>query len=94
MRVENGAVNSAADLYARPTSQSASDPRSALSKTVNGSDRTSLSSGSELVELAKNLMPADRLSRFQSISAAMSAGQYEADPSEVSQALVNDHLNP
>lgn len=94
MRVENSAIDSAtADLYTRPATQSASTNPGPTSTTSAATDRTSLSDASDLVGLAKSLMPADRVSRFQTVNAAMAAGQYEADPTAVSQALVDQHLS-
>lgn len=94
MRVENSAVdNATSDLYTPSITKGAPDAQKASSVVNAGTDSSSLSSSSELVNLAKNLMPADRSSRFQAVSAAMSAGQYQADPSAVSQALVNEHID-
>jgi hypothetical protein len=94
MRVENGSVDSAAaDLYTRPATQSAANTRDAAKTAAQAADQTSLSNAGELVALAKNLMPADRLSHFQAINAAMNTGQYQADPAAVSQAVVSEHLS-
>lgn len=94
MRVENGAVNSApADLYTRSATQGAPTTQGGTNTAGAAADRTSLSNASDLVSLAKSLMPADRLSHFQAINTVMNAGQYEADPTAVSQALVDEHLN-
>ena len=94
MRVENTAVDSAtADLYTRSITKGAPGAQTASSVASTETDSSSLSNTSQLVNLAKNLMPADRSSRFQTVSAAMRTGQYDAEPSAVSQALVSEHID-
>jgi hypothetical protein len=90
MRVENSAIGSAtADLYTPPAGKGTQD---SISTAVAGSDRSSLSGASELVGLAKSLMSADYSSRFEALHATVNAGQYEADATAMSQALVNEHI--
>ena len=91
MRVENSAVSSAtADLYTPPAGKGT---QNSISSAAAGTDRSSLSGASELVSLAKGLMPADYASRFEAIHASVNAGRYEADSSAMSQALVDEHLS-
>jgi hypothetical protein len=94
MRVDNGAISSpAGNLYTEQAKRSSPDSRSISSSNPSSPDRSSLSSASDLVSLAKNLVPADRVQRFQAVNAAVSGGRYQADAYSVSQAIVSDHLN-
>lgn len=94
MRVDNSAISSpAGNLYTEQANRSAPDSRSVGSSRPSNLDRTSLSSASGLVSLAKNLMPADRVQQFQAVNAAVTGGKYQADPYSVSQAIVSEHLN-
>lgn len=94
MRVDNGAINSpGGNLYTEQANRSAPDSRSISASSPSSLDRTSLSSASDLVSLAKTLMPADRVQQFQAVNAAVMGGRYQADPYSVSQAIVSDHLN-
>jgi hypothetical protein len=91
MRVENSAINGAtADLY---TPAAGKGTQSSVSTAAAGSDRSSLSGASELVAMAKSLMPADYASRFEAIHASVNAGEYQADTTAMSQALVDKHLS-
>ena len=94
MRVENGAVNSAnASPFTEKAGKSTPESRAAAPASSAASDRSSLSNATDLVTLAKNLVPSDRVARFQAVNAAVSAGQYQPDAAVVSEALVGEHLN-
>ena len=93
MRVENGALNSApVKVYAQQSTRGATGSRSTTTAGQAGPDSSSLSSAADLVSLAKTLMPADRMQQFQAVHAAVGAGTYETDPSVVSQALIQAHI--
>jgi anti-sigma28 factor (negative regulator of flagellin synthesis) len=93
MRVENGAVGSSGnDVYTSRIGQNVTSSPAA-NTSASAADQSSLSNASELVAMAKNMMPADRVTHFRAISAAVSTGNYEADPAEISHAVIEGHLN-
>ena len=94
MRVGNGGVNgTSADLYTQGVGTTSAGKRTS-SQAMNGSsDRGDLSSTSNLVELAKTLLPADRVSHAAVLHAAVSSGTYETDPNAISNAVVDQHIS-
>jgi anti-sigma28 factor (negative regulator of flagellin synthesis) len=69
-----------------------SDSRAAASKPSN-SDSVSLSSASQLVNLAKaSGSSPDRAAKLASVAALVRSGQYSADNASVSHAVVEGHL--
>jgi anti-sigma28 factor (negative regulator of flagellin synthesis) len=93
MRVDNGGVNGpGADFYTRTETTTSKEAGKKGSGSATQSDRTSLSATDELVGLAKTLVPAGRTGQVSVISAALSSGTYNADPSAISEALVNEHI--
>ncbi len=57
-----------------------------------GQDFVQLSNASNLVELAKGTMPADKTAKFDAVSAQIQAGDYHPSISSLSQALVQGHV--
>jgi hypothetical protein len=68
--------------------QSTASPRGA---TV-GSDSVKLSSGSNLIALTKASFSNAHIARVQSVASRISAGVYQADSWQTSQAVVEGHL--
>lgn len=93
MRVQNGAVDSSFNTARSDAAQSQTvEPRpNSNGVTSTNTDQVSLSNASNLVELAKGMMPADKQAQFQAIAARVHAGQYKADASGISQAIVQGH---
>jgi anti-sigma28 factor (negative regulator of flagellin synthesis) len=93
MKVENAAINSKAnDLYTRELRHTPQDVQSGSVGSRTMSDHISLSGASDLVSRARNLLPEDKLSRFEAISAMVSAGKYKTDAVAIGQALIDGHL--
>ena len=93
MRVQNGAVDSSFNTTRSDAAQSSAvEPRpNSNGVTSTNTDQVSLSNASSLVELAKGMMPADKQAKFQAVTAQVHAGQYNADASGISQAIVQGH---
>ena len=93
MKVENSGIDSRANsLYTRDVRQSSQNGDSGSVASRNVSDEISLSGASDLVSRAKNLIPADKLSKFEALKALAADGKYKADASAISQALIDGHL--
>jgi anti-sigma28 factor (negative regulator of flagellin synthesis) len=91
MRISNGTIDSLGSGQVGSVGGTGTDSRSsALSNSK--SDSVSLSSAASLVALAKNSAGASRQSKIDSISAQLKTGSYQAEPSEVSQAVVAGHI--
>ena len=94
MRVGNGAVSgTSADLYTQGIGTNGAGKRIS-SQGVNGlSDRGDLSSATNLVALAKTLLPSDRVSRATYLRAAVFSGTYETDPNAISNSVIDQHIS-
>jgi anti-sigma28 factor (negative regulator of flagellin synthesis) len=94
MRVDNRAIENASEngLRIDATASTASREASRASAATAGSDQVSLSGASDLVSLANNLTPAEKTSKMTQLKAMLGTGQYTASPSDVSKALVAEHL--
>lgn len=94
MRVQNGAVDSAASSTRSDAAQSSgAESRLASSAPASGSaDRVSLSNATSLLSLAKGMMPADKQAKLESVAAQFRSGQYQADAPGVSEAIVQGHI--
>ncbi len=93
MRIDSNAFTSASsDIYTAKPARSSAPFSASSALSTGGSDKTSLSHGSDLLNLAKTLIPGDRLARFQSLSTLVNAGGYATDSSAVSHSLVDEHL--
>ncbi len=73
------------------SSVNSNESRTAASANASGSDSVSLSSASQLLNLAKS-GSADRSAKVADIAALVRSGQYSTDPSGVSQAVIQGHL--
>ena len=93
MTIQNGAVDSSFNTARSDAAQSAAvDPRpNSNGVTSTSTDQVSLSNASNLVKLAKGMMPADKQAHFQAISAKVHAGRYHADAPGISHAVVQGH---
>lgn len=94
MRVQNGAVESPFN-----TTRSEAAQNVGAESRVNGqgaasgsADRVSLSNAASLVSLAKSMMPADKQAKLEAVATRFRSGQYQSDDSEVSQAIVEGHI--
>ncbi len=67
------------------------DSRTASSSKTSTSDSVSLSSASQLLSLAK-AGASDRSSKVANIAALVRSGQYSADTTSVSHAVVQGHI--
>lgn len=65
--------------------------RSSSAKAAS-SDSVSLSSASQLVNLAKASAVPDRASKLANVAALVRSGQYSADTASVSHAVVEGHI--
>ncbi len=93
MKVENAAIDSgAATLYSGKVTQASRDEKAESVVSRKGSDQISLSGASDLVSAAKNLVPADKLSKVETIRAMVNAGTYKAEAVSTSHALINAHI--
>ena len=93
MRVDNGGVNGpGADFYTRnETTTSVGNGKTGSSSRAQ-TDRTSLTATNELVGLTKTLVPTGRMEQMSAISAALNSGNYNSDPTSISEAVVNEHI--
>jgi hypothetical protein len=71
-----------------PETQPSASPRGAKA----GSDSVKLSSGSNLIALTKASFSNAHAAKVQSIASRISAGLYQADSLQTSQAVVEGHL--
>ena len=94
MRVQNGAVDSPdRSTRANAAQNSVLESKSNGRSPADGSaDHVSLSNATSLVSLANGMMPADKVAKFQAISAQFRSGEYEADAPGTSQAIVQGHV--
>ncbi len=91
MRVENGNVGGVGGGSSSGSVRSIGpDPRvQSLDGDDASADTVRLSSASNLVALAKNVSSSDRQSKIASLAAQVRSGTYQANPSDVSQAIIS-----
>jgi hypothetical protein len=94
MKIGNSAVESLIQVGAG--SVTATDPDTQPTVSPRGatveSDSVKLSSGSNLIALTKASFSNAHTARVQSVASRISAGLYQADSFQTSQAVVEGHL--
>ncbi len=91
MRVENGNIGGVGGSGSfGPANPIGSEPRDHSIETEGSSaDTVKLSGASSLIALAKSLNSSERQSRVQDLAAQVNSGLYQANPQEVSRAVLN-----
>lgn len=95
MKLTNTSIETVSPSYAGGTSGvsevAGNDSRTGSSSKAGNADSVSLSSASQLLNLAKSTA-SDRSVKVASIAALVKSGQYSADTTSVSHAVVQGHI--